>query len=572
MKTCWLLVLYLSVSTSLYAQQVDIEGLKDVFKAKPVKFNGGLSASTIFYDGNGNTGRDPFTWYLQGNANANLFGKINLPFSFNFTNAGSGFSYPVMPNRLSLHPTYKWISGHIGDVSMSFSPYTLNGHQFRGAGLDLSPKGNWKFSAMAGRLQRAVAYDSANLNGMPAYERWGYGFKTVYEEKWWKLGVNTFYANDKAGSLAKPLDSLELFPQQNLAIAYEIGIRPVKGMELTAEYANSALTRDTRDTSKEATSNGNGYMRKLMKGNSSTVQYAAFKSQLNYIFLKTTVGVGYERVNPGYTTLGAYYFNNDLENITLNLAQSMLKDKVSMALNIGSQRDNLDNKKESTTRRWVGAINVNYLPSDRLQTSLNYSSFQTYMNIRPQFDYINNVNPIQNFDTLKFTQLSQNASLNINYITKRSEWQQQSLNVNATFQDASDEQGGVVGKGNSSQFYNLATSYGVLYLQRGLNLVFAYNLSYNTIARNDFITQGPTVSANAKLFKKKLTTGLSSSYNSSTSQGKKQNTVLSVRLNAAYTLLKKHNINFSLFNQYRSVLNRGSTRDLTGTLGYSFGF
>ena len=572
MKKCWLLILYLSIGATLHAQQVDIEGLKDVFKAKPVKFNGGVSASSIFYDGNGNTGRDPFTWYLQGNANANIFGKLNLPFSFNFTNAGSGFSYPVMPNRLSLHPTYKWINGHIGDVSMSFSPYTLNGHQFRGAGVDLSPKGNWKFSAMAGRLQRAVAYDSANLNAMPAYERWGYGFKTVYEGKWWKAGINTFYAKDKAGSLTKPPDSLELFPRQNLAIAYEIGIKPAKGMEITAEYANSALTRDIRNNNTEAITTGNGYMRKLMTGNSSTVQYAAFKSQLNYSFLKTTMGVGYERVNPGYTTLGAYYFNSDLENITVNLAQSLLKDKVSMALNIGSQRDNLDNKKESTTRRWVGAINLNYLPTDRLQTSLNYSSFQTYMNIRPQFDYINNVNPIQNFDTLNFTQLSQNASLNVNYITKRNEWQQQSLNVNATFQDASDEQGGVVGKGNSSQFYNLATSYGLLYLQRGLNLVFAYNLSYNTIARNDFITQGPTVSANAKLFKTKLTTGLSSSYNNSTAQGKKQNSVLSVRLNAAYTLLKKHNINFSLINQYRSVLNRGNTRDLTGTLGYSFGF
>jgi hypothetical protein len=160
----------------------------------------------------------------------------------------------------------------------------------------------------------------------------------------------------------------------------------------------------------------------------------------------------------------------------------------------------------------------------------------------------------------------------VNYITRRNEVTNQYLNVTATFQDASDEQGGVVSKGNSSQFYNLATAYGFLFLQKGLNVMLAYNVSYNTIARNDFVTQGPTVSANTKLFQKKLTTGFSSSYNTSTTQGTKQSSVLSIRFNAAYTLLKKHNINCSLINQYRTVINRSNTKDLTGTLGYSFAF
>lgn len=571
MKSIWLIILSLTVSAVVNAQQVDIESLKDAFKAKPVKFNGGISAGSMFYNGSGNTGRQPFTWYLQGNANVNVFGKVNLPFSFNFTNAGSGFSYPVMPNRLSLHPRYKWITGHIGDVSMSFSPYTLNGHQFRGAGVDLAFYGPLKVSAMAGRLQRAVAYDSTNKNALPAYERMGYGIKTVYEKKWFKAGINAFYAKDNVRSLSTPPDSLQIYPQENLAIDWELGLRPVKGMEISAELASSAISRDTRTVKEQPAGSGN-LMSKLINGNSATSVYEAFKSQLNYTFFKSTVGVGYERVNPGYTTLGAYYFNSDLENITINLAQSFLKDKANIAVTIGSQRDNLNSQKESTTRRWVGSVNVNYMPFDRLLTNAGYSSFQTYTNIRPQFDYINNVSPIQNFDTLNFVQLSQNASLNVNYITRKDEFQNQYLNVNATFQDASDEQGGVVAKGNSSQFYNLATAYGFLFLQKGLNVMLAYNISYNTIARNEFITQGPTISANAKLFQKKLTTGFSSSYNTSASQGNRQNSTVSIRFNAAYTLLKKHHVNCSLINQYRTAVNKGNTKDLTGTLGYSFAF
>lgn len=572
MKTFLLGTLCLFACAYLHAQQVDIESLKDVFKAKPVKFNGGLSAGSMFYHGSGNTGRQPFTWYLQGNANANILGKINLPFSFNFTNAGQGFSYPVMPNRLSLHPTYKWISAHIGDVSMSFSPYTLNGHQFRGAGVDLSFNGPWKVSAMAGRLQRAVPYDSTNKNALPAYQRMGYGVKTVYDKRWFRAGINAFYAKDDVHSLAIAPDSLLIYPQENLAIDYELALKPVKGLELSAELANSAITRDLRTVEGKETATNTGLMQKLIKGNASTTVFQALKSQLNYTYRKSSIGVGYERVNPGYTTLGAYYFNSDLENITVNLAQSLLKDKANIAVNIGSQRDNLNNQKESTTRRLVGAVNVNYAPTQRMQTSASYSSFSTYMNVRPQFDYINNVNPIQNFDTLNYTQLSQNASLNVNYITRKNEVTNQYLNVTATFQDASDEQGGVVGKGNSSQFYNLATAYGFLFLQKGLNVMLAYNVSYNTIARNDFITQGPTVSANTKLFHKKLTTGFSSSYNTSATQGTRQNSVLSIRFNAAYTLLKKHNINCSLINQYRSVIHKDNTKDFTGTLGYSFAF
>src|SRR5688572_24605608 len=160
------------------AQQVDLANLKGMFgKGAPLKMNGGLNASTIFHNGTETSGRQPFTWYLNGNMNLNIYGQVNLPFSFNLTNAGVNYTYPTTPNRLSLHPTYKGITGHIGDVAMTFSPYTLNGMQFRGVGVDVAPTNEWSVSAMYGRLSRAVAYDSANKNVLPTFERIGYGTK-----------------------------------------------------------------------------------------------------------------------------------------------------------------------------------------------------------------------------------------------------------------------------------------------------------------------------------------------------------------------------------------------------------
>src|SRR5690606_16226055 len=114
--------------------------------------------------------------------------------------------------------------------------------------------------------------------------------------------------------------------------------------------------------------------------------------------------VGYERIDPQYRTLGAYYFNNDLENITVNGATAILQGKLNLAANAGTQRDNLDNTKVSTMRRVVGSFNAGYAPSQKVNLNASYSTFQTYTNIRSQFLDINQLTPYDNLDTLNFTQ------------------------------------------------------------------------------------------------------------------------------------------------------------------------
>ncbi|BAV06500.1 hypothetical protein SAMN05421788_107164 [Filimonas lacunae] len=571
MKNKLLVLITCIIAAPVTAQQIDVAGLGSTLRAKPVKVNGGINATMMAYGGNeaAGTGRDPFSWFLQGNLNMSLFGKINLPFSFNLTNSGKGYTYPVAPNRLSLHPMYKSVTGHIGDVSMSFSPYTLNGLQFRGVGVDVAPTGPWKVSAMYGRLQKAVLYDSAT-NNTPYFERWGYGGKINYQQKLYRLGVSAFYAKDKTGVPQPILDSLLIYPQQNLSVNYELYFKPAKGMDVSVEYATSALTNDIRDSIAQKNRH---YLSSLIQGNSSTAIYHAYKAQLNYTFNTSTIGVGYERVDPGYKTLGAYYFNNDLENITINLAQAIFHKKATIAANVGVQKDNLNGFKAATTRRWVSAFTLSYNPTANVQTSASYSSFQTHMNMQSQFEYINNpASPYQNLDTLNYVQLSQNANVNVNIITRRTQQQQQMLNVNLSFQDASDEQGGIVRTGNSSQFYNLATSYGFTFIKTGTNLTLAYNLSYNTIAFNDMLTQGPTLGVNNRWLQKKLTTTLSASYNSSSTNGQQQSSVFNTRVNAAYKLFKKHALQAGVINQYRTILNRGSFSNVTGTLGYNYSF
>ncbi|MCF6402647.1 hypothetical protein L3C95_11145 [Chitinophaga filiformis] len=553
------------------AQQVDLEHIRDLFgKGKPLKVNGGVNASTVFNSGSG-SGRQPFNWYLNGSVNMNILGRINLPFSFNLTNAGAGYSYPTMPNRLSLHPTYKGVTAHIGDVAMSFSPYTLNGHQFTGVGLDIAPQQTWSISVMYGRLLRAVDYDSTNRNILPTYKRMAYGAKLALQQQNYSLSLNFLRAQDFRDPMQYIPDTLHIFPRANLAVSLAGMLRPAKGLELTVEYANSAMKLDKRDFHPSSSDRGNLLENVFMYDIKNTQFFKAIRAGMNYTFHKSVIGLGYERIDPGYQTLGTYYMNNDMENITVNLSQPLLHDKATISGNVGYQRDDLNNTKAGATFRMVSAINASYMPNEKWNANFTYSNFQTFTHIKPQFDYINQTNPYENMDTLNFKQISQSAGLTLTYMIKANKTKSHNINLNLNVQDAADIQNDVLWKGNGSRFYNSSTAYTLLLIPRQMSITGAFNLSYNTIGRDEFLTLGPTFGVNTRLFDKKVTAGFNSSYNSSTNNGQQQGQVLNFRANAAYLFMKKHNLNMNAVHQTRWS-TKGTASNVTATVGYSYSF
>ncbi|MDJ1497245.1 hypothetical protein QNI19_30180 [Cytophagaceae bacterium DM2B3-1] len=560
-------IVFLLSPLSGYAQQMDLNNIKNTFSQKPFRLGGGISASSVLYTGNDGQGRQPFTYFLSGNINLNIYNQVNLPFTFNITNLGNNFTYPTLPNRLSIHPTYKWVTGHIGDVSMNFSPYTFNGHMFRGIGIDLTPEGKWKFSAMAGRLQKAVEYDSANRLVPAAYQRMGYSAKIRYDQAGYYAGMTFFSAKDDVSSLKWKPDSLNILPKGNVAMSWEGGLKLIPNLSLTGEYALSLLTRDIRSPQE-----GSSFINNLFPRHTSTQSYTALKGELTYQLLKNTMGIRYERIDPDYATLGAYYFNNDYENVTLNYARPFLKDKITVALSWGAQRDDLNKNQEQTSKRFVSSANVSYTPNEKLNSSFSYSSFQTYLNLKSQFDYINGQTPYDNLDTLNFTQLSQNMSLNSNYNFGKSDIRKHNLNVNMSFQQAADKQGDIIKPGNLSQFYNLSTAYNLIFVPQAISIQTAFNATYNYINSTNSVILGPTLGIRAKVYQKKITTGISSAYNVSINESDTQGKVLNLRWNAAYAFYKKHNLNANTIWQNRKISGKNTTDSFTATIAYSYSF
>jgi hypothetical protein len=574
------LIIILFASTS-FGQSVNLNDLSQfkaqLQKAPLYKINGNLSSS-LMYTGGTNLGiNQSILWTAAGNLDIIILNKIKVPLFLNLSTAGIGYKLPQSPSRFNFKPNYKWIKAYVGSSNMTFSPYTLNGHLFSGFGIELEPpKQHLKVAAMYGRLQRAVAYDSTNLNFRSAtYERFGYGAKVEYQGNKYNIGMSVFSAKDKYASLVHKPDSIGVMPQQNLAVSYSLVLKPSKGLFLNSEFATSLFTSDIRTAFiKQSSFNNFRYFNYAYR--SATQKNNAFKIQLGYNIKKTVIGFMVERVDPGFQSLGNYFMNNDLENFAFNMSRVFLKNKLTIATNFGTQQDNLKHTKASTSNRFLGALSVIYNPSEKVFNSFNYSSFKSYMYVQPQLQTLSQIAlaQYQNLDTLNFKQVSENAVYNMNYIIKSSESIAKSLNLNINYQNASNIQTGSLMPSSTieTKYYNAALAYMYALKSLGLKFNMLYNLNISTQGgATNTVTNGPTIAGYYSILDKKLNIGATLSYNHTNmvQHNKSINTFIN-RLSADYKL-KNNSIRFDIMLQSRK--GKGlSTVNSIGNLTYNMSF
>ncbi len=561
-------LLLLIIPTIGFSQSIDFE---TITKSKPVKISGVISANSVFYNSKQNNSRQPFTYFAQGTLNVSIY-SFSIPITYNYSNQGEnlGYQLPFNLNRLSLHPKYKWITGHIGTVSMSFSPYTLNGHQFTGGGVELTPKGPLKIALMAGQLLKATN-DDPDPRTQPAFERFGYGFKTELIKQKWELGVTSFYAKDDISSLDSIPEVKNVLPQENFAISLRGKAKLNKNWSLSAEYASTTITKDLR--SQSLSNKKLGLTSFLIPNTTSTANFDAFKTNIDYTIGSIRVGLGYERIDPGYETLGAYFFNNDFENITLNASNTFFNDKLSLDINIGRQRDDLNNNKANKTSRTIGAANATLNLNKRTTITGSYSNLTSFTNVKPsQFEDINDSDLTDEaVENLDYRQLSQNASLGINYILSEKKEQPQTLFFNYNLNDVANEQGGVVRLGDASTFHNFGLGHTINFTASTISLNSSVNATYNTIGREDATTWGPSISIGKQLLKKTLNTQLSLSYNQSKNTSASSN-ALNIRLGGTYSIKKKHNFSLNTIQLVRNSDANSTLKEFTATFGYNYAF
>jgi hypothetical protein len=569
----FILLLLLFFTCPAFAQNIESIG-----KGPLLKVNGGISGNVINYTSNGPQRRDPLNYFLSGNLNFSIYGW-SIPFYFSYSNRNFNYLQPF--NQYGLHPTYKWVSTHIGWTAMNFSPYTLGGHLFLGVGAEAAiPNTPWKVSGMYGRLQKAIDIDTLLSVNQPSYERMGYGAKVIYEKPRYSLGAIFFTASDNVNSLSSNLilsrkrDSLQIMPQENVVLSLLGNASLSRNLKINFEYAASALSKDARSESTNPEGMGNVFD-PFLKYRQSTSVYYAYKAGASYTLGTSSLGLGFEQVDPGYRTLGAYFFNNDFQNITVNFAQAMFKNKVNLSGNVGIQRDDLNQQKISRMQRLVMSFNLNVTPSKRLSISTSYSNFKSYTFIKQQFDFINQITP-HDIDTLRFKQVSQNVNANLNYEVFRTKDVKHFATYSFSLQNADEsQQDNIV---SQTQFYNMSGSYNVSNVPLSISIMLGVNASYTNVPGSLGGIWGPIAAVSKKIFKQQVQTRISASYTASRTNGVLQSSIINIRGNASYVFRKKHNLNVSLAsllredNAKRVVNQPDGFFELTTTVGYAYNF
>ncbi len=531
-------------------QQLDKIG-KD---KNPVTITGGISASQLYRYTNQGENADPYSMVINGNITTTLYG-FSVPLTFTWSNYKWTYTQPF--NQFSLSPSYKWVTLHLGYSSMSFSPYSLSGHTFAGVGVDLAPGDKFKFSAMAGQLQKATPGDSA-MGFDPTYSRFGSGFKAEYLFEKAEVGINFFYASDNADVPYSGLDSLGITPMDNLVLGCHFMVRPFQSLTVRADWATSFFSTDKRLSRATDT-----------KGVASNI-YHAMKTDVSYSHRIGSLGVGVEYVQPGYQTLGSYYSVNDFINYTVNAATSVANGKVTIAASTGIRENNLSEKSDTKQKDFINNIAIGFNPTDKLNFNINYSNFLNYTYIRTVFDEINAQTQYDLLDTLNFTQISENINLSAAWQFKETEKAKHTLNSSLGFQKATQTQSDVQGNAGSV-FTNATGGYQLTLLKAGfsagLNANYSQNKSDSTINR----TIGPLLFVRKQMFDKKLTNSLTLSWNGNYNNGEKTGDMAMIRLSSGYTLKKVHLFNLSLSNSISKRTNNTS-RSFTASLTYSYQF
>jgi hypothetical protein len=372
--------------------QVRAQNLENIGKTKPFSISGGVSSRLVFYNASGiPERRDPFGYVFSGNVNIGIY-ELYLPFSFSYSNQGTSYGQPF--NQFGVSPTYKWVTLHLGYRNVSHSSFTLAGHQMLGAGFDLNP-GKLRLGFIYGRLRRAVQFipppDSLSLDTLlqtqpipvaddPVYKRSGWSAKVGYGDNNNFIDFILFKAIDDPASISNDSVKQIVRPAANAVIGINGRKMFFNKLSVYFEGALSAYTRDREAGDEQSASDSISYS-KLFKPfipiNGTTYYYRALKSGLNYSHAKFNVQAEYQRIDADYQSMGAYFFNNDIESFSVTPALYLLQNKVIATMGFVHQRDNLNGKKYATTRRTIPRINLSINPNYRYGFDIGYQDMKT---------------------------------------------------------------------------------------------------------------------------------------------------------------------------------------------------
>ena len=279
-------------------------------------------------------------------------------FLYNFPRFGIGVNYPY------------------------YSPYTINGIAVNGADIIFNP-GKFYLATTIGTAQRDVPEALANDSTYIAFDRNIYAGRIGYG----RIGeghalLTVMYAGDQDSSVIVDTSTgFYLAPQENWVLGLELDIPIVPEVfMIKGEIAGSLLSGDLSSPEVEtgASLDAPDWLSDLVKFRTSSFFDYSFSVEPRLTITKTGTKLkgSFERIGPGYVTLGIPYLRNDLIRYEGEVEQKLVKKQITLSGRYRQEKDNLIDWKRATTELQMFSVglglNFRRLPFLRL----NYTPYR----------------------------------------------------------------------------------------------------------------------------------------------------------------------------------------------------
>ncbi len=464
----------------------------------PVTFGGSIGLISEAYTVRGiDARRPPGMGRVTVNTNFSLFGMSS---GFNMIYSTDDNALRQSMNRVNFQGTWRWLTLSAGDVAPRFSKYSLGGVTVRGGLIDINP-GLLSVSATAGRTKRAVEFSDMPGFREPSFEQWLYGARLGFGRRGrTQFALSGLYVHDVEESIE---NWGSLTPAENLSITPEFNLSLFEGaFFLESNLTVSLFSRDvTCDDLDVRDIPGSQYLTAIFTPRSSSrVDYAGEVSA-NVNAGPVRISGGYERIQPGFMSLGLGRIRSDQEMIRVRPQLRLINGRVSLGGNYTSGRNNLLETRISTTLRQQIGANANLRLTPALNLTLSYMQMEnenkpTDMTVPEAFE-------------MHQKQLSRNFMITPTLVI-RSGNIAHSLSFNGSYQLLDDKSRAVdEGIREGVDFTNLSTgiSYGTS-LPMGVSLNFSGNLLLNEMGTTTNTGYSFNASAGYGFLERRLTTNI----------------------------------------------------------------
>ncbi len=557
--------LLILILTALFPVALSAQNLEDLSKQKPFSLSGGLTARTIFYDANGIPNRrQPFSYIFTGSPIISILNSFTIPLSFTYSEQDRSFRQPF--NQFGMSPYYKWITIHAGYRNINYSQFTLAGHTILGAGVELHP-GIFKFGFITGRFNRATPVDTSSRSFQPfTYSNHGSAGKIGIGKGSDFFEVSMLKAKDDSSSVHPRSEFMgTVTPAENVVIGINGQVKFLKAFTFAIEAATSLYTRNLNNTTALSDSANKGFTKILgsfINTNSTTERYNALQTSLGFRQKIFSARLQYRRVDPDYKTMGAYFFNSDIENITFAPSLNLLKNKFRFGGSIGFQHDNLKKQKQTTSSRIIGSSNLSAELNEHFGIDLTYSN---YSNTQLR-------KTILLGNTFRIAQVSKNYSFTPRYILANEKFVHSVIfSANYNIFSSVDK---TIDNLKDTKSNNYFLNYQVTLVPK--NLTYTFNLNYTDVKSGSYEdgNYGVTLGVSKVMNNSKLTAAWLGSFLKGL-HGQSTGLILNQNVNVNYRINKHHSFGTTISyinNQSQQTLITPTYSEWQSDLNYRYVF